>query len=463
MFNQSAVANEYQFELLGRTYDKHGSEKDPTSFEVGEEAIFKICVYEDSAISVNCKYLKYTVSYDDGQSTESAVVDASSGEITFKTKALTKPGAIRAVVSVCDENGNLMKENSANLPADLPFHFNGSVIAGFDDIRLTTVETPSEKANVDVTDKSGVLIFEEAFADRSFDEFWAEKLETIKNVDYSAAKVREINGIDSYRIYEVYIPFGLPGDEQNTANNKTALYMSIPNDAQKGTLGIKAFYQGYGIADPMKFNTPGFITLSVSSHSMLLGQEASYYSELGTGELKEYGLNRDMTQTTPDESYFVGMLLRDIVAVSFAKQYSQNGDILFDGKRLEFGGGSQGAFQSIAVASFLKDKATKITVQVPWLCDLNGINTGRHSAEFRPTWAENGCQAYFDTGLFAKRVTCDAEIKAGLGDYVCPPSGIISMYHNLASSNKSITLCQNMVHSQTVMPLSDGMNYTHKK
>ncbi len=457
-------ADEYQFELMGNVYDKDGNEKDPTTFEVGEEATFKIGVFNTAGERVtNCEYLKYTVSYDDGQASESAVVDATSGEITVNTKGLTTPGAVRVVASVCDKDGNLLVANSANDPSGLPLHFNGGLIAGFDDIRLTTVETASEKAGVDVANADNVLVMEETFADRSFDEFWAEKLAVLDNVDYSKAEITFDSEDSTFTTYKVYVPFALPGDAENTAENKAAFYMSVPKNAEASSLGIYSTFQGYGVANPAKVKKNGYISLAVCAHSILLGQTSSYYTQLNAtgGALYGYGLNRSSTETTADESYFVGMLLRDMVAINFAKQYAEGGNVLFNGQNVEFLGGSQGAFQSVAMAGLLGDEATKLELSVPWMCDLNAVNTGRQNHEFRPNWASTGCHVYFDTGLFAKRVTCDTTIKAGLGDYTCPPAGIIAMYHNLGSENKSITLHQNMVHSGTKLPLSESLSYTH--
>ncbi len=456
------ATEEYKFELVGKTYDINGNEKDPTSFDVGEQAVFKIGVYEGNNASVNCKYIKYTVSYDDGQKSHSEVVDASNGEITVTTNPLTKPGAVRVVASVCDEAGNELKVNNANYPNDLSFHFNGGIIAGFDDIRLTTVETASEKAEVDVAQPENVLVFEEIFAEESFDEFWNKNLSVISDVDYSKAEISVAETKSGFTVYEVYVPFALPGDAENTKDNKAAFYMSVPTGAAKESLGIRAYFQGYGVANPSMPMLNGYITLSVSAHSMLLGQPNSYYTSLNAqgGALNQYGLNRQGVEVSADESYFVGMLLRDMVAVNFAKQYTQDGNVLFDGNAIELDGGSQGGFQATAVASFMGNEATKLTLNVPWMCDLNAFNTARQNHEFRPTWADSGCHIYFDTGLFAKRVTCDTTINAGLGDYTCPPAGIIGMYHNLGSQNKSITFNQNMVHSTTIPPLSSGMSYT---
>ena len=52
---------------------------------------------------------------------------------------------------------------------------------------------------------------------------------------------------------------------------------------------------------------------------------------------------------------------------------------------------------------------------------------------------------YFDTAIQAKRVTCPVEITCGLGDYVCPPSTEVVLWHNFKTPKK-ITFVQNMTH-----------------
>ena len=44
---------------------------------------------------------------------------------------------------------------------------------------------------------------------------------------------------------------------------------------------------------------------------------------------------------------------------------------------------------------------------------------------------------YFDCVYMARRITCPVEIpRAGLGDYICPPSGIALLYNNLKCPKK---------------------------
>ena len=54
---------------------------------------------------------------------------------------------------------------------------------------------------------------------------------------------------------------------------------------------------------------------------------------------------------------------------------------------------------------------------------------------------------YYDTVNHIKRAKCPLEIpRAGLGDYICPPSGVTILYNN-APNAKRINYVQGSTHS----------------
>jgi cephalosporin-C deacetylase-like acetyl esterase len=62
---------------------------------------------------------------------------------------------------------------------------------------------------------------------------------------------------------------------------------------------------------------------------------------------------------------------------------------------------------------------------------------------WRPDWTE--ALGYYDIVNHAKRVKCPVTISAGLGDYVCPPSGVAILYNNIKSP-KSLEVTQGKKH-----------------
>jgi len=81
----------------------------------------------------------------------------------------------------------------------------------------------------------------------------------------------------------------------------------------------------------------------------------------------------------------------------------------------------------------------------PWLCDLRAVQAGKLGG-WRPEAAPG--LDYYDTASFASRVRCETDLDSGLGDYVCPPSGVTALYHNLRGK-KHFIMFQNRTHPYT--------------
>ena len=107
-------------------------------------------------------------------------------------------------------------------------------------------------------------------------------------------------------------------------------------------------------------------------------------------------------------------------------------------------GGSMGAFQATAAAA-LDSGVNKLIICKPWLCDLRAAEAGKLGG-WRPEAAAG--LDYYDTASFASRVRCETVLDSGLGDYVCPPSGVTALYHNLRGT-KRFVMFQNRTHPYT--------------
>ena len=118
----------------------------------------------------------------------------------------------------------------------------------------------------------------------------------------------------------------------------------------------------------------------------------------------------------------------------------------YHGANLEAAGGSQGGLQSIWAAG-CGEGVTKVSCGVPWCCDLGGETAGRMRGTWFVPWTP--ALGYYDPVNFARRVprTCTVDInRAGLGDYICPPSGIAALYNALPCP-KSIVWVQGSTHA----------------
>ena len=119
------------------------------------------------------------------------------------------------------------------------------------------------------------------------------------------------------------------------------------------------------------------------------------------------------------------MALRVMRALQFAKSLPQ-----WDGKNLIVSGGSQAGLQSLWAAGLDSD-VTRCQVFKPWCCDLAGhAKALRMPSTFAPTYTP--ALDYYDGAFHAKRIRCPVEVGiAGLGDFVCPPAGMMAMFNNL--------------------------------
>lgn len=397
--NNYEITEEYNVKSITETEAaiKHfiaNTDKNPLEYAVGEEITFNIALYADNAI-VSCPKFKWSIAGDDGQKS-GGFSDGKSGELTL-TADCGVAGAVRVTVTACDENGNALEGVDV---------FDGGALAGFENIQLGS-DDPED-----------------------FDSFWKKQrnsLNSVKPVLISSEPVLE--GItQGFEVYDVRVSMG---DADPVSG-----YLSYPVGAEPGSLKIRATFMGYGVNSASKTCLDGCITFAVNSHSIVNGETPEFYEKLRAEKFPSYGFIAS-ENSDPETVYFKKMLLRDIQAIRFLMESE-----LWNGEDIELSGGSQGAFQTIAVAAIMNDKVTKISAGIPWMVDLGGIRLGRMRG-WRPDYTD--AMAYYDTANFAKRVKCPAYIDAGLGDYICPPSGIAAMY-NAMTCPKKLTFIQNRTH-----------------
>ena len=181
--------------------------------------------------------------------------------------------------------------------------------------------------------------------------------------------------------------------------------------------------------------------INANVHGVENGRPDDFYGNLKRTTLADYGFYGNENAET---CYWNGLILRMLRALEFLKSQPE-----WDGKTIRLVGGSQGGFQSIVLAGLDHD-VSEVHAGVPWLCDISGpAKSGRVGSFFRPEWTD--ALGYYDTVNHAKRVECPTSIDAGLGDYICPPSGVMVLYNNLKCP-KSIVFTQGRTHMFGGMP-----------
>lgn len=258
-----------------------------------------------------------------------------------------------------------------------------------------------------------------------FEEYRKHIIEVADSVPQKLLEMKELpSEREGFRLYDVKISCAGPAPVSG--------YLTVP--ASGGKFRCKVGYKGYGVTYPTPEYEEGTAYLFTNAHGYENGREQSYYKELEAGALKDYGMSVE-ENAVPETSYFYYMIVRAVSAARFMKTLD-----CWNRKDLILYGGSQGGMQALNAASLCD--CTFCDVFVPWMCDTAAKAKGR--LRYAAPEYSRGL-AYFDVANVARYIKCETRINAGLGDYVCQPSGIMAMYNRL-KCKKSITFTQNMIH-----------------
>lgn len=269
-----------------------------------------------------------------------------------------------------------------------------------------------------------------------FDAFWTKQKEKLAAVPvkYKMDKVGSSKRVD---IYAVSVDCAGP--------RPVTGYLTVPIGAKDKSLRASASYHGYGthIQQAPKDGPGDRIHFNVNAHGYDLGKDKPYYDDFfakikSNGQI--YAFDKQQN-SNPETAYFNGMALRVMRSLQFLKSLPQ-----WNGKELSVSGGSQGGLQTIWAAALDPDVTSADSV-VTWCCDFAGPSKGRLNG-WRPPYVP--ALNYYDSVFHAKRIKCPIVIsRAGLGDYVCPPSGLAILYNNLGSAKKKINWVQGSTHGFT--------------
>ena len=371
--------------------------KSPVSYRCGEKITFKIRLEYDGK-PVNIPYVHYFAEGDDGSRNEGYVSAFDDGWFYIDT-TLNRDGFVHVIAEACDENKCIIED------AD---RFEGGAGADVDKIKCET-DIPED-----------------------YLEFW----DKLKQEAFAIPK--EIIFEEQFETEPGFVAYDMR--YKTTAGDFLSLTYTYPDNAQPGTLKLLSIYMGYGIADATPVCRDGYLVIRINTHDIYNRQPQQYYDEIGKGKFFRYGLNREENKL-PETTYWKKMFIRDMQAFNYFKNHP-----LVNGTDYEFEGGSQAAFRACNMAAHTK-AATMVGLNVPWFCDIFAIQKQKRiNIAWRPM-EDNGLR-YFDTAVAAKYLECPVYIEAGLGDYICPPSGQMAMYNGIKAPKKMVFI-QNRTHSYT--------------
>jgi len=299
-----------------------------------------------------------------------------------------------------------------------------------------------------------------------FDKFWKEAKKKLAKVPVKAKLTdvtpEKLKG--DYKIFAVEIDCFGPRPATG--------WLTMPAKAKPGTLPARANFDGYNgnnfkLPKVPEHGAGNCISLHINAHGYeMIGHDEQYYKDYGNkvngiapGAPKRatYALEPS-DYDCPTNTYFYYMAMRVMRAFDYLKSLPE-----WNHKNLIAQGGSQGGLQTMWAAG-LVDGLSEAKPGITWGCDIGCPRNGDGPFPSR-AWgippAPNA--AYFDAALHAKRVpaTCKVEItRLGMGDYTCPPRGVLLSYYNMKCPVKA-NLVQGSTHGYT--PPQPNQTFTISK
>lgn len=416
----------------------------PIDYRVGEEIRFDFFLDGVDAIPEGVKtplYVIWTREADDGVKTKGTNAISLAQGFPVKT-SLAVPGIVKLTAQLVDADYRIFKEVGAS-QWEKGIRFDGGAGVETEKLEMTTVEP------------------------KDFDAFWREAKAELAKVPLKPELIEvtpeKLKG--KTKVFAVKVP-SVPGSAPVTG------FLSIPDGAKPGSLVAECQFDGYngnrfGLPKPPEWNV-NRIFFHVNAHGYeVTGHDAKYYKDFGNrvngiGE----GLPKRSTYALepsdyrdPKTTYFYYMALRVVRAFDFVKSLPE-----WNGKDLVAQGGSQGGLQTMWAAG-LVDGLTIAKPSITWGCDLGNSRNPAGSKFLSNGWGiphEPGA-FYFDAALHAKRVpkTCTVEItRLGMGDYTCPPRGVLLSYYNMKCPVKA-NLVQGSTHG--FVPKAPNQTFTISK
>lgn len=382
------------------------SDKPSALYEPGEKMVFTLRLEKDGQPVAGTR-LTWTRTGDDGLSEKGEAV--SSAEPLVITTSSAKPGFVRIQAGAVDAEGKPVVNESKKKAA---FDGGGGV-------RPETLRGVPEPAD--------------------FDAYWAGQKAVLARTPLKVLEMKPLPE-KSPEAETFDLKVACPGGRPVSG------YFSKTKNAAPKSSGAMLTLHGYGVRSAARNDAQAanpkkpMLVLDINAHGIENGQPPDYYDNLMKTSLKGYAFDREQN-ARPETAYFNGMVFRVLRALEFLKAQPE-----WDGKTLIVSGGSQGGFQALLAAGLDAD-VSQCSAYKPWCCDLGGVTLNRIKG-WRPDYLP--ALDYFDPVNHAKRIRCETRITSGLGDFVCPPSGVSVLYNNIpAGVAKRIEYQQGATHGET--------------
>lgn len=354
------------------------TDKNPLSYSLGDKVTFRISmISEDRLVSSPQIHYMYI---DDAKYTREATIAGHTGQFVVTFDGMEKPGCGYLMGYAANRKGEKISSIETELSAGVAFDFNNIKAA---------MEKPDD-----------------------FDTFWDAKIAELMKVEPTALVYKEC-GVCHANGFKTYYA------EVQSLGTVATVHIAYPENAKSTSLPISVTYFGYGAPSSNgAIYDSNAITVSVNRNEVKDHMSSDYYTQHAK-DIEGWCFDNP----TREDSYFIGMIMRDIQAIRFTeKEFGE----YWNGHDIYVAGGSMGGFQSVAVAG-LYDHVTMCSPNVPWMSDVGGYKTGRVHGSFFPDYSEGS--RYYDSSYFAERFNGVVNLYAGLGDDTCRAVSTIALYN----------------------------------
>ena len=389
-------------------------------YSAGEKMTFTFALRGFDGLDASSCRFAWTRTGDDGRREAGS---ATADRPLMLATSLDRPGFVRYYVELVDADGRPVMRGEMDDEDNRRVRFDGGAGADILDIR-PAVPPPAD-----------------------FHDFWKRAKDELAAAAphwrMDAAAQRIDSGRGDVDLFAVSVPCA--GGRPATG------FLSVPAGARDGRRypADVSFYGYNGSWSPHATQKPAanrlrtdVVQLFSSAHGFELMRERAYYRELRAGlAVGGYDYAFDpVSNADPRRAYFRGMAFRVMRGLEYLKSRPE-----WDGRGLTVHGGSMGGLQTIFAAALDRDvKAAK--AECPWCCDMGGVKIGRNRGTWHVKWTP--ALGYYDPVNLARLISpeCDFEVpRMGLGDYVCPPSGVMAFYNTL-KCRKRLCAFQNSRH-----------------
>ena len=418
---------------LDGAWFKGTTDKCPIDYQVGEAMTFTVTPMEvGELLSPEDWQLEWRRTGDDGIIERGKVPFDGHTPFVYSTK-IDRPGFVRLELVVEDKDGKRYKKQ-----------YRGDTTTPEGRRAMNAFERSRREVFFDGGAGAAVETLRPVGAPADLAAYWKTFDERLARRPFAAERVLVSTDEAGYRVFAVSVPCA--GVYPVTG------YLTVPPEEAGRTYPARLETCGYGDAlrsnyePPPRHRRADEIVFAVNPFGVRLpelgGTEAdrkALWWAVRDGKGVGHAFSRDQNSDR-DAAFFNGMVLRVKRALQYLKTLPE-----WNGRDLIASGPSQGGLQTIWAAA-CGEGVTRAESDITWCCDIytNGKLRKDKSLNLAgDNWYVEWTDAlgYYDAAIVASLVpkTCKVVItRAGLGGYICPPTGLARLYNALECPKKIV-------------------------